>query len=77
VCSENEVLLALPGLEIRDPVLALKVCAWAKCDLLSLVNQVTIMSETCSLDNHYTWAEKDGSVLKSTDCSFRGPEFNS
>jgi hypothetical protein len=29
------------------------------------------------LKEYREWGWRDGSVVKSTDCSFRGPEFNS
>ena len=29
-----------------------------------------------NVQTHYLWSWRDGSVVKNTDCSFRGPRFN-
>ena len=34
-------------------------------------------SQCVPFENPYLGSWRDGSVVKSTDCSFRGPEFNS
>ena len=36
-----------------------------------------MISQVCGTENCMSWGWRDGSAVKSTDCSSRGPEFNS